>query len=263
MKNSWKRAPACEKIPKKKCKGCLLRGVGTTEKLRARKLELIDIKCSMVKGCSKHCGSKKSFLNFQCKKGYRFADKKTKVFKAKCVKNVWTKAPKCVKAPNVCKGCLLNKVKNKEQLSKKNLILVDINCSKLAKCSEFCARKKSNLVYQCRRGYKFVNGKKNFVSLCKNGWNEKIPACKKVVTPGCPLRHIADKAKLLAKRNLVILDIHCKQMKNKQLSAKCKPNQSYIMYKCRKGFRFANKKKIYKSTCRKNLWQNVPKCVKK
>ena len=55
-------------------KTCSLSNIGTKEFLNRINLVLYDLKCDRVAISSQNCRKDTSFLRFQCKKGYKFAD---------------------------------------------------------------------------------------------------------------------------------------------------------------------------------------------
>jgi hypothetical protein len=56
----------------KQLKSCKLNDIGNKEILQKKNLVLIDIKCTNVTSKSSECDSSKSFLVYQCKKGFKF-----------------------------------------------------------------------------------------------------------------------------------------------------------------------------------------------
>jgi hypothetical protein len=64
-------------------------------------------------------------------------------------------------------------------LKKNNHILLDIKCTNVTQISENCAVGKSELIYECKKGTKFVNNQESpvFKSICTiKGWT-KAPKC--------------------------------------------------------------------------------------
>jgi hypothetical protein len=67
-----------------------------------------------------------------------------------------------------------------EHLRNNNVVLLDVSCANLTSVSSNCAVGKSHIIYECKRGYKFVNNQESptFKSICtENGWTE-VPKCK-------------------------------------------------------------------------------------
>jgi hypothetical protein len=48
-------------------------------------------------------------------------------------------------------------VDNKERLTRRNLLLIDIKCTNVTVSSEDCNSRDSYLVYKCKKGYRFEN----------------------------------------------------------------------------------------------------------
>ncbi len=48
------------------------------------------------------------------------------------------------------------KIATRANLKKRNLILVDFKCKSVEGASEKCASAKSEIVYRCRKGFKFI-----------------------------------------------------------------------------------------------------------
>ena len=93
------------------------------------------------------------------------------------------------------------KIATRANLKKRNLILVDFKCKSVEGASEKCASAKSEIVYRCRKGFKFTTNqgilfkinkrhnkinfytqKKNlfkeiFRSVCRYNVWDRIPSC--------------------------------------------------------------------------------------
>jgi hypothetical protein len=63
----------------------------------------------------------------------------------------------------------------------------------------------------------------------------------------------------LSKRNLILVNLKCKSMQD--ISANCDAKKSHITYRCRPGFRFETNQDIFKSKCKFNIWEEVPRCL--
>jgi hypothetical protein len=76
-------------------------------------------------------------------------------------------------------------------------------------------------------------------------------------TQSCVLERFITR-KFLKLNNLKLIDLKCKHSAE---SRNCGIS-SYLVYKCRKGFVFANKKTFTVSSCKPNgQWSNIPACV--
>ena len=79
----------------------------------------------------------------------------------------------------VIPSCSLRNIGTKEVLRKNNHVLLDVKCSNVTSISSNCDIGSSHLIYECRKGTKFVNNQESrvFKSVCtKNGWT-KVPKC--------------------------------------------------------------------------------------
>ena len=76
------------------------------------------------------------------------------------------------------RSCNLQHVPNRSSLRLRNLVILDLHCSKSANQSERCISKESFVKFTCEKGYVFANGRDHFNSLClENGQWERTPNC--------------------------------------------------------------------------------------
>ena len=87
----------------------------------------------------------------------------------------------------------------------------------------------------------------------------KVPRDSRVYDkrPSCVLERFITR-KFLKQNNLRLIDLRCKLS---QISRNCGVS-SYLAYRCREGYVFANRKASTVSTCQLNgQWSNIPACI--
>jgi hypothetical protein len=45
------------------------------------------------------------------------------------------------------------------------------------------------------------------------------------------------------------------------VSSNCEASKSHITYKCRPGYKFENNEEYFRSICKYNKWENLPRCL--
>jgi hypothetical protein len=79
------------------------------------------------------------------------------------------------------------------------------------------------------------------------------------VVPSCSLGKIELSKESLLERNILLVNIKCKSMPD--VSSNCQASKSHITFTCRPGFKFENNQEFFKSSCKYNKWEELPRCL--
>ena len=148
----------------------------------------------------------------------------------------------------------------------------------------------SNLLFRCRRGFRFVNRETRFTGVClRNRQWERAPRCvpiptttrrpvtrttrttrrpvtrttttTRIVRRGCRRSDIPSDA-VLRRRNLRRIRVVCSDRVRGLVAGECLPIDSSVQYRCRRGFRFVGQRTSrFNSLCLRNRqWERIPRC---
>jgi len=170
-----------------------------------------------------------------------------KYFISRCKgRNHWKKIPKCIQVEEI-----VEVITKKTLKPKKTTTVIGKKTLKPKKRST-------------RKGLKTTKKAKKSTKTIKIKTTKAKLITKRKKLPSCTLKNEISK-KYLKKRNLILTDVHCKNVtssKPSEQSSHCLAGLSYLVYKCAKGYKFITNDNEIKSHCLDNKkWQKVPKCV--
>ena len=77
--------------------------------------------------------------------------------------------------------------------------------------------------------------------------------------PSCNLRNVTLDKNILLQSHLILENINCESVEG--ASENCKASGSSLIYRCRPGFKFENNQKTFRSKCKFNKWEELPRCL--